>query len=119
MSILDIRIGSKHYQVACDDGQEPHLRQLAKELDLRVRDLSARMGGQVPDSTLLVLTALMLMDETADAKDKMKKLKDQMGNTSQSFEIAKQTELELAVANAFILATEDVEQLVERMQQNA
>lgn len=119
MSILDIRVGTKQYQVACDDGQEQHLRQLARELDHRVRDLSGRMGGQVPDSTLLVLTALMLMDETAEAKERLTRLKDQMGNTSQSFEVAKQNEMEMAVAEAFTMATDEVEQLLERMQQSA
>lgn len=111
MSILDIRINNRSYQIACDDGQEGHVRGLARELDATVKDLSARMGGQVPDGTLLVLTALMLSDELNEATAQNKNLKMQIGNTSQSFEKAKQTEMELSLAQVISEIAEDVEQI--------
>lgn len=111
MSILDIRINNRSYQIACDDGQENHVRGLARELDANVKDLGARMGGQVPDGTLLVLTALMLSDELNEAVAQNKNLKMQIGNTSQSFEKAKQTEMELSLAQVITEIAEDVQHI--------
>lgn len=111
MSILDIRINGRNYQIACDDGQEPHVRGLAREVDARVQNLSSRMGGQVADGTLLALTALMLTDELNEASEQNTKLKLQIGNTSQSFEKAKQTELEMELARAISGIAGDIDGL--------
>lgn len=117
MSILDIRIGGRSHQIACDDGQEGHVRGLARELDARVRDLGSRMGGQVPDGTLLALTALMLTDELNEAREQNKNLKLQIGNASQSFEKAKQSEMELAVAAAITEIAADIENMAQSLEQ--
>lgn len=111
MSILDIRINHRSYQIACDDGQEQHVRGLARELDTHIRDLGNRMGGQVPDGTLLVLTALMLSDELNEARSQNRNLKLQIGNTSQSFEKAKQTEMELSLAQVISEIADDVQHI--------
>ncbi|HLI13573.1 MAG TPA: cell division protein ZapA [Alphaproteobacteria bacterium] len=66
MSQLTITINGRPYQVACDDGQEEHLRQLAGYIDKRVGELSAAMG-QIGDARLLVMTSLLIADELADA----------------------------------------------------
>lgn len=109
MSILDIRINGRNYQIACDDGQEGHVRGLSREVDARVQDLGARMGGQIPDGTLLVLTALMLTDELNESREQNKNLKLQIGNTSQSFEKAKQAEMEMSLAKAIDEITDDID----------
>jgi cell division protein ZapA len=111
MSILDIRINNRSYQIACDDGQESHVRGLARDIDVRVRELASAMGGQVADGTLLVLTALMLSDELNEATALNKNLKLQIGNSSQSFEMAKQTEIETSLAQAISDIAEDVQRM--------
>lgn len=119
MSILDIRINNRSYQIACDDGHEGHVRGLAREIDARVQDLGKRMGGQVADGTLLALTALMLVDELNEARESNKNLKMQIGNTSQSFEKAKQTEMELSLAKVISEIAEDVEKLAQSVDDKA
>ena len=111
MAILDIKVFGRHHQIACDDGQESHLRALAKEIDARVTDMSQRMGGQAQESTLLVLTSLMLLDEMSELSQHNEKLKLQLGNSSQSFEKAKRQEIEIAVASAVDEITRDIEKL--------
>jgi cell division protein ZapA len=115
MSILDIRINNRSYQIACDDGQENHVRGLARDLDSTVKDLGSRMGGQVADGTLLVLTALMLSDELNEARTQNKNLKMQIGNTSQSFEKAKQAEMELSVAKVIEEIAGDVQHIADNI----
>lgn len=117
MSILDIRINGRSYQIACDDGQEGHVRGLGREIDARVQDLGSRMGGQVADGTLLVLTALMLTDELNEAREQNKSLKLQIGNTSQSFEKAKQAELEMALAQAITDIADDIDGIAQGVAQ--
>lgn len=119
MSILDIRINGRSYQIACDDGQESHVRSLAREVDSRVQDLASRMGGQVPDGTLLALTALMLTDELNESVEQNKKLKLQIGNTSQSFEKAKQTEMELSLAKVISEITGDIDAITRSVDNKA
>lgn len=68
MAILDIFLHGRTYQIACDDGQEPHVRELGKALDARVTDLAKRMGGNVPEASLLAITSLMLLDELEEQK---------------------------------------------------
>lgn len=119
MSILDIRINGRAYQIACDDGQETHVRGLAREVDARVQDLASRMGGQVADGTLLALTALMLTDELNESGEQNKKLKLQIGNTSQSFEKAKQTEMEMSLAKVISEIADDIDGLAQSIDDKA
>lgn len=93
MSAVRIFIGGREYQVSCDDGQEIHLKSLAHLLDERVRGL-----GKVSDPQVMMLAALMLTDELEDAKRELKQTRHDIQNSSQSFEVNKQIELEGAIA---------------------
>lgn len=111
MAILDIIINGRTHQIACDDGQESHLRGLGKEIDARVQELNTSMGGKVTDGTLLALTSLMILDELAELKEQNRALKLQMGSHSQAFESAKQHEVDSAIAAVFDDVAERISQL--------
>ncbi len=66
MAQVDITINKRAYQIACDDGQEEHLTQLGAFLDRKVEELVASVG-QVGDGRLLVMAALLISDELAEA----------------------------------------------------
>lgn len=110
MGILNIQINGRTHQIACDDGQEEHLRALGREIDRTVQDINASMGGKVGDATLLALNSLMLLDELKELREQNRALKMQAGNSSHAFESAKQHELEQAVAGAYEEAAERVAQ---------
>ncbi len=67
MGQVNIRINGQPYELACDDGQESHLRGLAEMVDQQVADL-ARSVGQVGDARLLLMAALLICDELAEAR---------------------------------------------------
>lgn len=67
MAQVTITINDRPFQVACDDGQEDHVRKRAEDLDNRVRLLAGQVG-QVGDSLLLVMAGLLLADELAEAR---------------------------------------------------
>lgn len=74
MAQVAVRINGRHYQVACEDGQEAHLQKLAAYIDERVAEL-VRDVGQVGDARLLVMAALLIADELADAYDELEELR--------------------------------------------
>ena len=62
MAQVDVAINGKSYKIACDDGQEDHLLQLAANVDGRVQRLVESVG-QVGDARLLVMACLLISDE--------------------------------------------------------
>jgi cell division protein ZapA len=62
MATVSLTINGRNYDVACDDGQEDHLRSLGKMIDDRVKGLVTSVG-QVGEARLLMMTGLLLADE--------------------------------------------------------
>ena len=70
MPLVNVLVNGRAYTVACDEGEEEHLRELGQYLDKRVRELSATVG-QVADSRLLLMAGLVIADELSDALAKL------------------------------------------------
>jgi cell division protein ZapA len=71
MSQISVTINGRVYRMACDDGQEEHLSKLAGELDVRISRLRESFG-EIGDTRLTVMAALMVADELAEAKRAIK-----------------------------------------------
>ena len=69
MSQITVTVNSRSYAITCEPGQERHVQALAGELDHRVAAL-ARDLGQVGEARLLLLTALTILDELAEAESR-------------------------------------------------
>lgn len=67
MAEISITINGRNYGIACDDGQEKRVTDLARYVDMRLREI-ARAGAATNESHLLVLTSIILADEIADMK---------------------------------------------------
>jgi len=68
MAIVDLNVGGRQFQLACGDGDEPHLLKLAESLNARIKELSIDHEGS--DKLLLVMTALMMQDEINEMNKK-------------------------------------------------
>lgn len=66
MAEVAITVNNQPYKIACDDGQESHLLDLAEYVGKRVDQLAAAVGD-VGDRRLLVMTCLLIADELSDA----------------------------------------------------
>lgn len=66
MAKVTLQIGAHSYEFSCDDGQEPHLREMGELVNRRMRDLAQGVGA-VGEVKLLVMAALLLADELSDA----------------------------------------------------
>ena len=67
MAQVDVAINGKSYKIACDDGQENHLLELASNVDQRVQQLVSSVG-QLGDARLLVMACLLISDELSEAQ---------------------------------------------------
>ncbi|NQW12261.1 MAG: cell division protein ZapA [Alphaproteobacteria bacterium] len=68
MAQVDITVNGKTYRIACEDGQEKRLTELAAMVDAHVKDLVDQVG-QVGDTRLLVMASLLIADELIDLRD--------------------------------------------------
>jgi cell division protein ZapA len=66
MPLVNVLVNGRAYTIACDEGEEDHLRELGNFVDRRVRELTGSVG-QVGDNRLLVMAGLVIADELSDA----------------------------------------------------
>lgn len=74
MPEVDITIGGRVFQVACQEGEEHFLRAAAAMLDTEATPLVTQMG-RLPESRMLLMAGLMLADRTAAVEDELRVLK--------------------------------------------
>ena len=73
VSQVNVTINGRQFRMACEDGQEDHLQQLARDLDERIVALRGQFG-EIGDARLTVMAALMVADELAETGKKLKRL---------------------------------------------
>ena len=56
MAQVNVSINGRQYRMACEDGQEDHLRPLAKALEERIGTLRGQFG-EIGDARLMVMAA--------------------------------------------------------------
>lgn len=71
MAEIKLVINNRTYDMACDDGQEDRIRQLASYVDGKITSI-AQAGGSRNENHLLMLTSLVLADEIFDLKESSK-----------------------------------------------
>lgn len=79
MAQVSISINGRPYTVACEDGQEPRLQELAAALDEEVSGLASAIG-QVGDTRLLVIAGLSLVDRMSDLVSELDQPREQNQN---------------------------------------
>ena len=82
MAQVDVSVNGQSYRIACEDGQEDRLVDLAAMVDEKVLDLVNQIG-QVGSNRLLVMAALIIADELVDLKNEAGSLQEQKDNTNQ------------------------------------
>ena len=65
MSKVSLTIHGRAYDLACDDGQEDQLRELAAYVDRRMKELQSTVGD-IGEMRLMVMTSLLIADELSD-----------------------------------------------------
>ena len=82
MAQVDVSVNGQSYRIACEDGQEDRLVDLAALVDEKVIGLVNQIG-QVGSNRLLVMAALIIADELVDLKNEAGSLQELKDNTNQ------------------------------------
>jgi cell division protein ZapA len=77
MAHVNVLINGRQYRMACEDGQEDHLLQLATDFDRRIGKMREDFG-QIGDMRLTVMAALMLADEFSDVSKRVARLEQEV-----------------------------------------
>ena len=77
MPEIQIEIGGRSFDVACQEGEEHYLQSAARMLDEEASALTAQIG-RIPEARMLLMAGLMLADKTAGMQDKLREAEDRM-----------------------------------------
>lgn len=77
MSQVSVTIGGKLYRMACDDGQEGHLAELATKLDSEIERFR-RDFGVVGEQRLTVMAAIKALDALFEAEARIGRLEGEL-----------------------------------------
>lgn len=119
MALVNATIAGRQFRLACEDGQEEHLQALAKEIDQRVIDLRAKFG-EIGDTRLTVMAALMVADDLSDAHRKIRRLEDEIAALHDARGVAadRAKAASDAVVGAFNSAAERIESITKKLNQS-
>jgi len=83
MPEIDIHIGGRVFQVACQEGEEHFLQSAASLLDSEAQALAEAMG-RVPESRMLLMAGLMLADKTAGLEEELRTAERRLVSAAQA-----------------------------------
>jgi cell division protein ZapA len=79
MSQISVTINGRQFRMSCEDGQEGHLMNLARDLDACIEGLRKKFG-EIGDTRLTVMAALTLADAHAELSQRIKRLEDEVAS---------------------------------------
>jgi cell division protein ZapA len=118
MSQVSVTINGRQFRMACEDGQEGHLMNLARELENRIGGLRTKFG-EIGDTRLTVMAAITVADELAEAGQRIKRLEEELAALQNAqVAISDRNKAALAaIAAALSKAAERVENITKALNQ--
>lgn len=118
MPLVNVMVNQRAYTIACDEGEEEHLRDLAKHVDIKVRELLETVG-QVGDARLLLMAALLITDDYIDAASQLELRTQQRDELAIAHEEAKDklAKFEAGAADTLASATKRLGDIAARLAQ--
>ena len=110
MSHINVTINGRQYRMACEEGQEARLLQLAEGFEARIGSLRGKFG-EIGDARLTVMAALTVSDELIDAGQRIRGLEEELEALRDIRAVAadRARATQTAVANALNAAAERIE----------
>ena len=84
MANVNIKFNGKEYLLSCDDGQEESLKKLTSILDKKYLELKSKLGN-LGENKLLLITAIKLIDEHFDLKQRISTQKEKLDVLTNKF----------------------------------
>ncbi len=83
MPLVNVMVNGRAYTLACDDGEEEHLKTLASLVDGKVRELLGSVG-QVGDQRLLLMASLLMADDLHEAVARLQESTNELAALQQA-----------------------------------
>ncbi|APO76184.1 cell division protein ZapA-like protein [Rhizobium etli 8C-3] len=77
MAQVTVTIDGKAYRMACEEGQEDHLTDLANRFDRYVGHLKGQFG-EIGDLRITVMAGIMVMDEISELNRRVSELETEL-----------------------------------------
>jgi cell division protein ZapA len=118
MATVNATIAGRQFRLACEDGQEEHLQMLARDIDERIEGLRKQFG-EIGDTRLTVMAALMVADEMSEAAHKMRRMEEELDALRDARVVAtdRAKAASDAVVGAFNSAAERLEGITRKLNQ--
>lgn len=112
MANVVVNIAGRPYTMQCPDGEEDHLKDLAKLLDTEVGRIRQSVGS-IGDIRQLVMAGLMVADRLSEATRKLEDLQDQVNGlrTSRDQAVATIKTQDDKFAKALDIAAQKLEEM--------
>jgi cell division protein ZapA len=110
MPLVNVMVNSRAYTIACDEGEEPHLKDLALHVDAKVKELAGTVG-QVGDQKLLLMAAVLITDELFDARARLEGHAKKVGELATAH-----AEVDARVGKSEAIATAQLEAAAARLE---
>lgn len=119
MAQVNATIAGRQFRLACEDGQEDHLQALAADIDQRIIELRQRFG-EIGDTRLTVMAALMVADELTEATHKIRRLEEDVAALQDARVVSadRAKAASDAVVGAFNSAAERLEGITRKLNQS-
>jgi cell division protein ZapA len=118
MAQVSVTINGRQFRMACEDGQEEHLVNLARELDSRISGLRAKFG-EIGDTRLTVMAAITVADELAETGLRVKRLEEELAALQDARITAtdRNKAAQASIATALSTAAERIEGITKKLNQ--
>ncbi|MDQ2095223.1 cell division protein ZapA [Rhodalgimonas zhirmunskyi] len=90
MPEVEIKIGGRAFEVACQEGEEHYLQSAARMLDQEASVLTEQIG-RLPEARMLLMAGLMLADKTAGLEDKLNDVRAKLAQMESELDRMKNT----------------------------
>lgn len=116
MAQVTVQIDGKAYRMACDEGQEEHLIDLAGQLDRYVRHLRSNFG-EIGDLRLTVMAGIMVLDELSEHRKRVQGLESEIETLRKTRDeaLAKADKNDAAITGVLSGLAERLEQAAARL----
>ncbi len=77
MAEVSVEINGRKFRMACEDGQEQHLAELAARFDAQVEQFKGSFG-EIGDNRLTVMAGIAILDELVAAENRIGQLRKEI-----------------------------------------
>lgn len=95
MAALVVSIAGRSYRIACGDGEEARLEELARYVETKIQSMHENFG-EIGEQRINVMAAIAIADESFDAREKIVALEQELARARKDHEESKQKQAEEA-----------------------